>query len=170
MTLSANSSETPSDATSAVAPTPPMIIPLNAATQANTMNMASATAQSNVSTVARKVTTPSTSHVLTALSSASPAATLPTPTHPCLMYNIRIMSVNMWRSNALTHALLASEPPADIILIQELWYDQVSVRQSDTDPAGTNTLGGVSSPLWNFIYPGIADLGSTHAKVVTPKH
>ena len=82
------------------------------------------------------------------------------------MYNICIMSVNMRRSNALTHALLASEPPADIILIQEPWYDRVSIRRSDTDPAGTNTLGGVSSPLWNFIYPGIADLGSTRAKVM----
>ena len=69
-------------------------------------------------------------------------------------------------SNTLTHALLASEPPADIILIQEPWYDWVSIRQSDNDPAGTNTLGGVSSPLWNFLYPGIADLGTTRAKVM----
>jgi hypothetical protein len=82
------------------------------------------------------------------------------------MYNVRIMSVNMRRSNVLTHALLASEPPADIILIQEPWYDQIGVRRSDSDPAGTNTLGGVSSPLWNYIYPGIKDLGTTRAKVM----
>jgi endonuclease/exonuclease/phosphatase family metal-dependent hydrolase len=82
------------------------------------------------------------------------------------MSNIHIMSVNMRRSNVLMHALLASEPAADIILIQEPWYDQVGVRRSDSDPAGTNTLGGVSSPLWNFIYPGIANLGTTRAKVM----
>ena len=76
------------------------------------------------------------------------------------------MSVNMRRSNVLTHALLASEPPADIILIQEPWYDQVGVRRSDSDPAGSNTLGGVASPLWNYIYPGIKDLGNTRAKVM----
>jgi hypothetical protein len=68
------------------------------------------------------------------------------------------------------HALLAAEPPADIILFQEPWYDQIGVRRSDTDPAGTNTLGGVSSPLWNYIYPGIKDLGTTRAKVMAYSH
>jgi len=76
------------------------------------------------------------------------------------------MSINMWWSNVLTHALLASEPSADIILIQEPWYDQIGVRRSDSDPAGTNMLEGVSSPLWNFIYLGIKDLETTQAKVM----
>jgi hypothetical protein len=64
------------------------------------------------------------------------------------------------------HALLASDPPADIILIQEPWYNQIGVCRLDSDLAGTNTLGGVTSPLWNFIYPGIANLGTTCTKVM----
>jgi len=86
------------------------------------------------------------------------------------MFNIYIMSVNMHCSNVLTHALLASNPPADIILIQEPWYGYIGTCQSDIDPASTNTLRGVASPLWNFIYPGLVNPGTTRAKIMAYSH
>jgi hypothetical protein len=111
-------------------------------------------------------TTLLTPHALTTPDSKSPDATCQPTLNPFLMSNIHIMSVNMCHSNVLTHALLASDPPADIILIQEPWYGHIGTRWSDTDPVGTNTLGGVASPLWNFIYPGLVNPGTTWAKVM----
>ena len=70
----------------------------------------------------------------------------------------------------LTHALLASDPLANIILIQEPWYGHIGTCWSDTDPAGTNTLRGVTSPLWNFIYPGLVNPGTMQAKVMAYFH
>ncbi|KAH9986952.1 hypothetical protein BJV77DRAFT_964987 [Russula vinacea] len=82
--------------------------------------------ETHASTAAKPDTMPSTSPAPTAPDSASLDATLLTPTPLPPMYNVRIMSVNMCRSNVLTHALLASEPPADIILIQEPWQGSLT--------------------------------------------
>jgi hypothetical protein len=82
------------------------------------------------------------------------------------MTDIQIMCVNMRWSNKLTHALLASNPPADIILVQEPWYNHIGTRRSDTNPSGMDSLGSVASPQWNLIYPNIANPATTRAKVL----
>jgi hypothetical protein len=90
-----------------VVPMMPWITQSNAAVLINTANMGSATANQSVSTATTMATTLLTPHALTAPDSESPDATCQPTLNPFLMSNIRIMSVNMRRSNVLTHALLA---------------------------------------------------------------
>jgi endonuclease/exonuclease/phosphatase family metal-dependent hydrolase len=72
----------------------------------------------------------------------------------------------MRQSNALMHALLASNPPADIILVQEPWYDHIGTHHSDTNPFSMEALGSIASPQWNLIYSNITDPTTTRAKVL----
>jgi hypothetical protein len=82
------------------------------------------------------------------------------------MMDIRIISVNMRQSNALMHALLASNPPTDIILVQEPWYNCIGTQCSNTNPFSMDALGSVASPQWNLIYPNITNPTTTRAKVL----
>jgi endonuclease/exonuclease/phosphatase family metal-dependent hydrolase len=71
------------------------------------------------------------------------------------MVGVNILFVNMRRRNAATHSLLNTNSKADIIMVQEPWYDRISTARSDTDPEGVDILGGVANPKWDCIYPKI---------------
>ena len=65
---------------------------------------------------------------------------------------IRIMSVNMRRHNNMTHVLLQNST-ADILLIQEPWYNTVSITRSDSDPEGVPVRGPIINNLWSVFLP-----------------
>ncbi len=69
---------------------------------------------------------------------------------------IEIASVNMQKRNAVTHALLNSAGKTNIILLQEPWYNKIGTARKDLAHEGTDTLGGVASPGWEILYPGVA--------------
>jgi hypothetical protein len=71
------------------------------------------------------------------------------------MTSVNILFVNMRRRNAATHTLLNTNNKADIIMVQEPWYDRIGMKRSDTDPEGVDLLGGVANPEWDCIYPKI---------------
>jgi hypothetical protein len=66
-----------------------------------------------------------------------------------------IASVNMRKRNAITHALLNSINNTDLILIQELWYNQIGTTRKDNAHEGIDVLGGVAAPAWDILYPGL---------------
>ena len=66
---------------------------------------------------------------------------------------VKLLWVNMRRSNARLHAILNSNKHADIILVQEPWFNKIGTTRSDYEPEGTDTFGTVSNPLWDIIYP-----------------
>ena len=65
---------------------------------------------------------------------------------------IRTMSVNMRRRSNMTHVLLRNSS-ADILLIQEPWYNTVSIARPDKDPEGIPVLGPVINNLWTVYLP-----------------
>jgi hypothetical protein len=69
------------------------------------------------------------------------------------MTSVNILFVNMHCCNMATHTLLNTNNKADIIMVQELWYDRIGILCSDTDPEGVDLLGGVANPKWDCIYP-----------------
>ena len=66
---------------------------------------------------------------------------------------VKILWVNTRRSNPRLHAILNSNKHADLILVQEPWFDKIGTVRSDFDPEGTDTLGTVANPLWDILYP-----------------
>ena len=75
------------------------------------------------------------------------------PVHP----NIRIASVNMRKRNPVTHALLNSDKGTNILLIQEPWYSKIGTARKDNAKHGVDVQGGVSSPEWEIVYPGLTE-------------
>jgi hypothetical protein len=73
--------------------------------------------------------------------------------HPIL----HIASVNMRKRNAVTHALLNSNENAQLLLIQEPWFDKIGTARKDNARQGVDVLGGVASPAWELLYPGLAE-------------
>ena len=73
------------------------------------------------------------------------------PEHP----TVNIASANMRKRNAVTHALLNSITNTNLILLQEPWYDQIGTARKDGAREGIDVLGGVASPAWDIIYPGL---------------
>src|SRR6266478_3227465 len=71
--------------------------------------------------------------------------------------HIEIASVNMRKRNAITHALLNSATQTNIFLIQEPWYNKIGTTRKDDAREGIDTLGGVASPGWEIIYPGLTE-------------
>jgi len=71
--------------------------------------------------------------------------------------SIIIVSVNMQKRNAVTHALLNSDTSTNLFLIQELWFDTIGIACKDTARQGIDVLGGVASPGWEVIYPNIPE-------------
>jgi hypothetical protein len=69
------------------------------------------------------------------------------------MAYINILFVNMHHHNAASHSLLNINTKADIIMVQEPWYDRISMTCSDLDPEGVDILGGIANPKWDCIYP-----------------
>ena len=65
---------------------------------------------------------------------------------------IKIMSVNMNRQSALTHALLQTSS-ADILIIQEPWIGTVQTGRSDTDPDGIPVPGATNNNMWECFLP-----------------
>jgi hypothetical protein len=76
-----------------------------------------------------------------------------------------IASVNMRKRNAVTHALLnCADTNTQLILIQEPWFDTIGTARKDTAREGVDVLGGVASPEWEILYPGL--LEGQRAKVM----
>jgi hypothetical protein len=69
------------------------------------------------------------------------------------MVYINILFVNMCHHNAASHSLLNTNTTADVIMVQEPWYNRIGMTHSDSDPEGVDILGGVSNPKWDCIYP-----------------
>ena len=84
------------------------------------------------------------------------------------MAQVKLLFVNMRHHNAATHSLLNTNTEADIILVQEPWYDKINTARLDTNPDGTDTLGGVSNPKWDCIYPRTTR--GTRCKVMAYRH
>ena len=61
----------------------------------------------------------------------------------------------MQKCNAVTHALLNNITNANLILLQKLWFDQISTARKDGACKGIDVLRRVASPAWNIIYPGL---------------
>jgi hypothetical protein len=66
---------------------------------------------------------------------------------------VQILFVNMCRHNVATHSLLNTNSKADIIMVQEPWYDRISTTRLDTYPEGVDSLGRVANPRWDCLYP-----------------
>ena len=75
------------------------------------------------------------------------------PAHP----PIHIVSANMRKCNAVTHALLNGNKKTHLILVQEPWFDTIGTRRNDNARNGIDVLGGVASPTWEIHYPGHAN-------------
>ena len=67
---------------------------------------------------------------------------------------IRIMSVNMRRRSAITHALLQNSP-VDILLIQEPWHGKVQTARSDSSPEGIEVRGATYNNQWDVFLPSL---------------
>jgi hypothetical protein len=65
---------------------------------------------------------------------------------------LKVISVNVHRSNDRTHALLQSSD-ADLILIQEPWFHTVVTLHSDADPLGTAQMGAPLNNMWETLTP-----------------
>jgi hypothetical protein len=65
---------------------------------------------------------------------------------------LKVISVNMHRSNDRTHTLLQSSD-ADLILIQEPWFRTIATLRSDTDPLGTAQTGAPLNNMWETLTP-----------------
>src|SRR5712672_1508914 len=77
--------------------------------------------------------------------------------YPCLMPAhppIQIVSANMWKHNAATHALLNSITNTHLILVQEPWFNQIGITRNNNAREGEDVLGGAAAPGWDIIYPG----------------
>lgn len=72
---------------------------------------------------------------------------------PFLTDLVKILWVNVRRSNPRLRAILNSNKHADLILVQEPWYDKIGTVRSDFEPEGTDTLGTITDPLWDTLYP-----------------
>ena len=72
------------------------------------------------------------------------------------MAEVHLLFVNMCHRNAPTHTLLNTNSDADVILVQEPWFNRIGTACSDVNPDGVDILGGVANPKWDCIYPKIA--------------
>ena len=72
------------------------------------------------------------------------------------MAEVHRLFVNMHCHNTPTHTLLNTNPDADIILVQEPWFDRIGTACLDVNPDRVDVLGGVANPKWDCIYPKIA--------------
>ena len=64
-----------------------------------------------------------------------------------------LLWVNVCCSNARLHAILNSNKNADLIMVQEPWFDTVSIARSDSNPEGVDIQGTVANPLWEAFLP-----------------
>jgi hypothetical protein len=69
------------------------------------------------------------------------------------MVCVQILFVNMCCHNMVTHSLLNTNSKADIIMVQEPWYDRIGTTCLDTNPEGVDNLGRVANPKWDCLYP-----------------
>ena len=68
---------------------------------------------------------------------------------------IEVASVNMWKHNLITHALLNSTQNTNIFLIQEPWFRKIGTTKTDNNHEGTDTFGGIATAGWEALYPGL---------------
>lgn len=87
------------------------------------------------------------------------------PVHP----HIHIVSVNMRKRNAITHALLNSINNTHLILVQEPWFNAIGTARKDDARDGVDVLGGASSPAWDIIYPGFDNIKRPHVMTYARK-
>jgi len=76
---------------------------------------------------------------------------------------IYIVSINIRRMNFLLPAFLQSTP-ANIVLVQEVWFGRISTLRSDTNPEGVTVYGPPKHDDWDCILPQYS--GSDKCRVV----
>jgi hypothetical protein len=69
---------------------------------------------------------------------------------------LRVFQLNAAKANPRIHALLNTLTFIDIVLLQEPWYRRIGISRSDSNPNGTDILGGVSNPAWDLLEPSAA--------------
>ncbi len=67
---------------------------------------------------------------------------------------LHIVSANMRKRNAVTHALLNSINNTNLILLQEPWFNKIGTARDDHAHDGVDVLGGAAAPAWDLFYPG----------------
>ena len=81
---------------------------------------------------------------------------------------INILWVNIRCSNTRLHAILNSNKNADLIMVQEPWFDTISIAQLDSNPGGVNVQGTIANPLWEGFLPRLCP--RDRSKVATYQH
>ena len=66
---------------------------------------------------------------------------------------LRVVQLNVARSNTRMHALLNSFTDIDIVMLQEPWFDRIGVERSSDNPNGTTVRGTVANPAWDCFLP-----------------
>jgi endonuclease/exonuclease/phosphatase family metal-dependent hydrolase len=66
-----------------------------------------------------------------------------------------IATINVRRGNERTHAILQTNQ-ADIILMQEPWFNRIGVSRSDTSHEGVEVRGFVNHNMWDTFAPTVA--------------
>jgi Endonuclease-reverse transcriptase len=81
---------------------------------------------------------------------------------------LNLLFVNMQCHNAASHTLLNTDQSADIILVQEPWFDKIGTSHSDVNPDGVDILGRAASPKWDCIYLKVTH--GVRCKVMAYRH
>lgn len=69
---------------------------------------------------------------------------------------VKVLWVNVRRSNARLHAILnPTNKHADLILVQEPWFNRIGTARSDFELEGTGIFGTVANALWEILYPKV---------------
>jgi len=63
----------------------------------------------------------------------------------------RLLWVNVRRSNARLYSILSSNKHADLILVQEPWFNRIGTARSDFELEGICIFGTVANPLWEIL-------------------
>ncbi|KAL1738445.1 Endonuclease/exonuclease/phosphatase [Schizophyllum fasciatum] len=66
---------------------------------------------------------------------------------------LRVLQLNVARSNVRMHALLNTLTSFDIVLFQEPWFNRIGSQRSDTSPVGTPVFGTVANAAWDSFVP-----------------
>ena len=80
------------------------------------------------------------------------------------LQQIQITSINVHKQNAHMQAILQTTT-ANILLIQEPWFQTVTTLQSDLDPEGVPQLGAPANNMWDIHVPALTP--NTPCKALT---
>lgn len=66
---------------------------------------------------------------------------------------LKILQLNVARSNLRMHAVLNTLTDFDILLLQEPWFGRIGVSRSSSDPQGLDVKGTIANPAWEPFIP-----------------